>query len=195
MTNKERYQRAFSTLHASNNSVTEVNMMKFAGKKKINKLLAACAVFVLVLGMTSMAYAADVGHIQRNIQLWIHGDQTNVVMEIEDGAYSYTYTDEDGQLQHRSGGGMVSGPDGQLRPATEAEIMEHLSQPEVVWKEDGTVWVYCQDQKIEITDQFDEHGVCYVQDKDSKGTLFMTIKSDSGYSTSRNSYPNPRSFN
>ncbi len=195
MTNKERYQRAFSTLHASNDHVTEVNAMKSAGKLRVGRLLAVCAVVVFVLGMATVAYAEDVGHIQRSIQLWIHGDQTDAVIEIENGSYSITYKDADGNVRSESGGGVAHEPNVKLRPVTEEEILEHLSSPEVLYEEDGTIWVYSLDQKIEITDKFDEHGVCYVQIKDSKGVLYVTIKYQNGFSTSRHSYPNPRFFN
>jgi len=195
MTNKERYQRAFSTLHASDDHVVEVSAMKHARKIRFNKLVAVCAVLVLILSLSSISYAADIGGIQRSIQLWIHGDQTDAVLEVESGHYSLTYEDADGTVRHQSGGGVAVGPDGRPRPVTEDEILEELNLPEVVYKEDGTVWVYYFDQKIEITDKFDEQGVCYVQLSGGNGVLYMTIKNQSGYSISSHSYPNPRSFN
>ena len=195
MTNKERYQRAFSALHASGGHAMEVNAMKHAGKIRFGKLAAVCAVLVLALGLASIAYAADIGGIQRSIQLWIHGDQTDAILEIESGHYSLTYEDADGTVRHRSGGGVAFGPDGRERPLTEDEILQELNSPEVIYEEDGTVWVYYFDQKIEITDKFDDRGVCYVQLKNGDGVLYMTVKDQSGYSTSPHSYPSPRSFN
>jgi len=195
MTNKERYQRAFSTLHASDDHVLEVSAMKQTEKIRFNKLVAVCAVLVLVLGLASISYAADIGGIRRSIQLWIHGDQTDAILEVESGHYSLTYEDADGNVRHQSGGGVAFGPDGKERPVTEEEILEQLNSPDVVYNEDGTVWVYYFNQKIEITDKFDDQGVCYVQLKDGEGVLYMTIKNQSGYSISRHNYPNPISFN
>ncbi|MCR4962275.1 MAG: hypothetical protein K6B40_00155 [Firmicutes bacterium] len=195
MTNKELYQRAFSTLHASCDPVMEVEKMKRARKKRFHKPAAVAAALVLVLGLASVAYATDIGGIQRSIQLWMHGDQTDAILEVENGHYSLTYEDADGNVRHQSGGGVAVGMDGKARPATEEEILQELNSPEVVYQEDGTVWVYYFDQKVEITDKFDDRGVCYVQLKDGDGVLYMTIKDQSGYSASRHSYPNPRSFN
>ena len=195
MTNKERYQRAFSALHTSDNHAMEVNKMKHAGKVRFNKLLVVCAVFALVLGLMSVSYAADIGGIRRSIQLWIHGDQTDAIMEIESGHYSLTYEDADGNTRRQSGGGVAVGLDGRERPVTEDEIMKELNSPEVVYKQDGTVWVYYFDQKVEITDKFDDKGVCYVMLKNGEGVLYMTIKDKSGYSISPRSYPNPRIIN
>ena len=195
MTNKERYQRAFSALHASCAHVMEVSEMKRTKKARLNKLVAVCAAIVLLFALSSIVYAADVGGIQRSIQLWIHGDQTDAILEVESGQYSLTYEDVDGNIRHQSGGGVAHGTDGQLRPVTEEEIMEQLQLPDVVYEDDGTVWVYAMDQKIEITDKFDDNGVCYVQVNDSKGALYMTVKYQKGDSISRHSYPNPKSFN
>ncbi|MBR3059252.1 MAG: hypothetical protein IKN89_09335 [Oscillospiraceae bacterium] len=195
MTNKERYQRAFSTLHASDDHVVEVSAMKHAGKIRFNRLAVACAILVLVLGLSSVSYAADIGGIRRSIQLWIHGDQTDAILEVEGGHYSLIYEDADGNVRQQSGGGVAVEPDGKVRPATEDEILKELNSPEVVYEEDGTVWVYYFNQKIEITDKFDDQGVCYVQLKGGEGVLYMTIKDQNGYSISRHNYPNPRSFN
>jgi len=173
----------------------EVSAMKHAGKMRFSKLIIVCAILVLVFGLATVAYAADVGGIQRSIQLWIYGDQTDVILEIESGHYSLTYEDADGNVRHRSGGGVAVGPDGRVRPLTEDEILEELNSPEAVYEEDGTVWVYYFDQKIEITDKFDDQGVCYVQLKNGEEVLYMTIKDQSGYSISTRSYPNPGSFN
>jgi len=173
----------------------EVSAMKSAGKIRFNKLAAVCAALILVLGLATVAYAADVGGIQRSIQLWIHGDQTDAILEVESGHYSLTYEDAAGNVSHQSGGGVAFNPDGTERPATEEELLEELNSPDVVYEENGTVWVYYCNQKIEITDKFDDQGVCYVQLKDGEGVLYMTIKNQNGYSTSRHSYPTPESFN
>ncbi len=195
ITNRERYQRTFSALHASGKDVMEVTTMKQRGKIRIGKLATACMAFILVLGLTSAAYAADIGGIRRNIQLWIHGDQTDAVIEIENGQYSLTYEDEDGTVQQQSGGGIAFDWKGKERPLTEEEILEELNSPDVQYEEDGSIWVYYFDQKIEITDKFDDQGVCYVQLKNGKDTLYMTVKYQNGYATSPHSYPSPRSFN
>ena len=92
MTNKERYQRTFSTLHASEDILMEVKTVK-THKVYVSKLVAVCAAAVMVLALASVAYAKDAGGIQRNVQIWLHGDQTDAVMVVEDGEYTLTYTD------------------------------------------------------------------------------------------------------
>ena len=40
--------------------------------------------------------------------------------------------------------------------------MELLMMPDVEYEDDGSVWVYWLDQKVDITDKFVD-GVCYVK--------------------------------
>lgn len=195
MTNKEKYQRAFSVLHASGDCVMEVKFMNRAAKRYIPRLAVACMAIVMLLGMMAVAYAADIGGIQRTIQIWFQGEQTDAVLEIQDGEYTLGYQDADGNAQEIHGGGIAIGPNGQERSLTEEEILEELNMPEVVYKDDGSVWVYYQSQKIDISDKFDENGVCYVLLKDVNGDRYMAIKYDNGYATSSYKYPNPDTFN
>lgn len=194
MTNKDKYQRAFSVLHASNEFRMEVQPMKQKTRKAMPRLVAVCAAVILVIGMSAVAYAADVGGIQRTIQIWLHGEQTDAVLEIQNGQYSLGYEDAEGNSHEIHGGGVAFDDDGQERPLTDEEIMEHLNAPEVEYKEDGSVWVYYMDQALEVTDLF-EDGVCYVQLKDGDGSLYMTIKYDRGHATSPHKYPHPDTFN
>ena len=194
MTNKEKYRRAFSVLHASDEFRMEVNTMKQKTRKAMPRLVAVCAAFILVIGMSAVAYAADVGGIQRTIQIWLHGEQTDAVLDIQNGEYSLTYEGEDGATHEIAGGGVAFDDNGQERPLTDEEIMEHLNGPEVDYKEDGSVWVYYMNQALEVTDMF-ENGVCYVQLKDGDGSLYMTIKYNRGHATSPHKYLSPDSFN
>ena len=144
--------------------------------------------------MSTIAYAADVGGIQRTIQIWLHGEQTDAVLDIQNGEYSLTYEGEDGATHEIAGGGVAFDDNGQERPLTDEEIMEHLNGPEVEYKDDGSVWVYYMNQALEVTDLF-EDGVCYVQLKDGDGSLYMTIKYNRGHATSPHKYLSPDSFN
>ena len=91
------------------------------------------------------------------------------------GSYTLTYEDAEG-VHERGGGGVAIDFFGRERPLTEEELLEQLSMPEVEYLEDGTVWVYYLDQSLEITDLFDENGVCFVQ-------LKSTISGDSNSPT------------
>ena len=194
MTNKDQYQRTFSVLHASEGCLTEVKAMKHTRKIYVRRLAAACAAAVMVMGLAVAAYAADVGGIRRNIQLWINGDQTDAVLDIQGSGYTVTYQDENNTTQEFGGGGVAINDDGSERPLTESEIMEQLNSPDVQYREDGSVWVCYHSEETEITDCFDEDGVCYVQLKTDSGTLYLTVKYQGGFASSPHSYVSPRSF-
>ena len=195
MTNKERYQRTFSALHASESCLMEVTKMKNTKRFHVSRLAAACLAAVMVLGLASVAYAADVGGIQRSVQLWINGDQTDAVLDIQGVGYTVTYQGEDGESHEFGGGGVAINDDGSERPLTVDEIMEHLDSPEVDYRADGSVWVRYHGEETEITDRFDADGVCYVQVKTDDGALYLTVKYQDGFASSPHSYVSPKSFN
>lgn len=196
MTNKEKYKQAFSGLHPLEPISLEVTqMVKMQKKHKFQVAAAILTAFILV-GGTGTVYAANVGGIQRTIQLWIHGDQTDSTLDIkEDGSYSLNYSDENRNTVEQGGGGVAFDADGTERPLTEDEIMEQINMPEVEYEEDGSVWVYYENQKIEITDKFDNDKICYVKIKGKEKTLYLTVKYQNGYCISEDKYPNPASFN
>ncbi len=140
------------------------------------------------------AYAADVGGIQRTIQIWVHGDRTDATLEFDgSGGYTMSYTDNSGAQQTQSGGGVAFGPFGEERPLTEEELLAELMMPDVRYEDDGTVWVYWQDQAVEITDKF-ENGVCYVKLTSGEGTQYVTVKYDNGFATDPHKYRDPKMF-
>lgn len=200
MTDREMFKKAFEPLHASPEILAEVLEMEAERTKAMKRrtgftrLAAAVAVLVLILGCSTAAYAMDIGGIQRMVQVWIHGEQTNAVMTFENGTYDLHIMNEDGTQEHRGGGGVAFNSDGTERPLTEEELMEHLDSPEVDYKEDGTRWVYYRDQKLEITDSF-ENGVCFVKVGSGKDTVYMTIKEDGSYAMSPHRYEQPDTFN
>ena len=193
MTNKERYRRAFGVLHASDDFLTEARMMK-ARKMTVRKAILLCAAAVLILGLATVCYAEDVGGIRRTVQLWVHGGQTDAVMDIENGSYTLSY--EDAQGYHEQGGGGVAIDSfGRERPLTEEELLEEVrSQVEVEYQDDGTVWLYYQEQAMEITDLFDENKVCYVQIKTGTETLYVTVKYGGSFAWSSSGYVQPEKF-
>ena len=192
MTNKERYQRAFSTLHASDDILTEVTEMKQTGKNGRKRIVALVAAVAIIAVLATAAYAADIGGIRRTVQIWLHGDQTDAVLEVNRNEdltteYALTYTDENGET-HQAHGGGIAVEDGVERPLTDEEIMEHLNDPEVFYNDDGTVTVFYLGQSIDITDKFDEDGLCYVQVKRDGKPLYLTIKYGGGYNMSPYGY-------
>ena len=163
---------------------TNMENNKTNSRRIIGLVLAACLVFTLAV----TAYAADIGGIRRIIKLWIQGEQTTVTLDVQEG--NYTVTAEDGS-PIISGGGVVMEADGSTRPVTEEEILTHLDQPDLHHKEDGTIWVYYREQKIEITDMFDDSGLCYLELQDDNGILYVLVDKQGGLSTSSTGYPIP----
>lgn len=190
MTNKEKYKQAFSVLHSPREMTLEVEKMAILSKKARIRTTAAAVITIclLITGGSGVAYAADVGGIQRTIQLWIEGDRTDVTFEYHDsGTYDMSYETKDGETEELHGGGVAIEEDGTERPLTEEELLEQFNRPDVIYEEDGTVWVYYYDQKIEITDRF-EDGVCYVKVSNGEETLYMTVLYQDGWCTSPHKY-------
>ena len=196
MTNKEKYQKAFSVLQLPESSSWEVEKMARLQKKAKMNTAAAIITGCLLVGGAGTAYAANVGGIQRTIQLWIHGDQTTATLEFSgDGTYTMEILDGDGNSTSQDGGGFAIDADGTERPLTPDELMEELDSPDVEYLDDGTVWVYYHSQKINITDKFNKDKVCYVKITDGNKILYMTVKYQNGYSYSSDKYPEPSEFN
>lgn len=195
MTNKEKYKQAFSALHPSNPIDLEETTMKNPKTRILFRPVAAVICVVLLFSCATAAYAADIGGIRRTVQLWIRGDQTSAVMDIQDGHYTVSYEDTAGNAHEFGGGGVAFNPDGSERPLTEEEIMEHLNHPEVEYRDDGTVWIYYMEQAMEITDQFNEDNVCFIQLKNGADTLYVTVKYDNGYAMSPSAFVQPWEFN
>ena len=192
MSNKENYKKAFSVLQTSSDfSLEEEKMARLKKNTVIRNILAAAAAVIVIVGGSGTAYAKNVGGIQRTIQLWIQGDQTDVTIDF-DGAGNYTmeYTDIYGNVRQSGGGGVAIDQDGTERPLTEDELLQEMSRNvDVEYYEDGKVILYFQDQIVDITDKF-ENDRCYVHLKGSDTELYVTVKYDDGWATSSCKYPN-----
>ena len=71
-------------------------MAKLQKRTKMKTAAAVIAGFI-ILGGTGTAYAANVGGIQRTVQIWLHGDQTQATLDVSnDGTYTMEYYNEDG---------------------------------------------------------------------------------------------------
>ena len=112
----------------------------------------------------------------------------------------YDYTDENGEEIHQVGGGVAFNEDGTERPVTDEELMEHvINVPTVSGDDDGRIWVYYLNQKLDITDKF-EDGYCYVKLEAGGETKYMTVEySDPscgglGYGLSTHAFLQPNEF-
>ena len=172
-------------------------MAKLNKKNKIRGIIAACIGIFTIGGLSTTAYAANVGNIQRQIQLWVQGDQTTATLDIDEtqGEYKISYTGTDGAPVEIGGGGITIDINGNERPVNEEEIMEHIMMPSVEYLDDGTIWVYYKNQQTEITNSFDNEGFCYTQVSDGGMTYYMTIKKNGGYGVDTIKYPSKKGFN
>ncbi len=189
MTNKERYQRTFSALHASD-CLMEVKMMSKRRLRYSPKLASVLVAAVLMLALSVAAYATDFAGIRTAIQFWRYGEQTDAVLGLTEDGYEVNFEGEDGRPYKIHGFAIKEGYYGEERPMTEEEIMEHLKSPDVEYKDNGSVWAYYEDQKFEITDQFDENGICKIRIKDK----YITIRYQDGFAYSDTKFPNDNSF-
>ena len=183
----ERYLDMVDVPETENNTIMEKQTKPIHFRKITSFILAACLIFTLAVTV----YATDIGGIRRMIQIWLFGDRTTAVLDMQDG--QYTLTDEEGSFI-RGGGGVAIEPDGSERPLTEAEILEHLDHPEVAYLDDGSIWVFYRGQKIEITDRFDKDGFCYLTLQDGEDVLYATIDKNGGMATSPVEFVQPHAF-
>ncbi len=182
MSNREQYKKAFSVLQASGEFTLGDEKMAVLKKKAMLRTFAAAACACLVIvGSSRIAYAANVGGIQRTIQLWMYGDQTDVTIDFDgSGNYSMEYTDADGNTRELGGGGFAVDADGTKRALTEDELIWHLfEEVDVSYNDDGRIMLYFQGQVADITDKF-ENDICYIflNGTDLNGTdvsLYVTV--------------------
>ena len=100
MSNKENYKKAFSVLKSSCDFTLEEKRMKRIKRENTHRnLLVAAVAMLVVLAGSGTAYAADLGGIRETVQMWIHGEQTDVTINDE----SIEYVDEDGNVQVETG--------------------------------------------------------------------------------------------
>lgn len=192
-TNREWYSRTFDTLAPKRDFLANLSAPKRRARLP-RTVVAALVALAMAFGGVS-AYAANLGGIKRQIQLWIHGDQTNATLAVkDDGSYTLRYRDRGGKTREQAGGGVVMEAGGKERPATAAEIEEHLKEPDLEETKDGRVLVEYGRTRLDITDRF-KNGVCYVKLTHGGKVLYMTVKRHGGYAISPDAYIAPDRFN
>jgi hypothetical protein len=177
MTNKERYKKAAEIIvpSGSNDFLQNVEgrTMKMRSKKIIKTVAAAFAAVILIAATGTGVYAADIGGIQKSVGIWLHGDVADVtIKEVGDGQFEVTYPD--GSV--RGCGGMEEDGHGGMRGVSmESMIAQLRTSVECEQDEDGRIWIYIRDHKIDVTDQIDEKG--YAQEKVKDGFLadYITV--------------------
>ena len=192
MTNRENYKRAFSSLHTSEcfSCRLEETMKVKSSLIEWRRALAAAGILLAVMVGGSTAYAANVGGIQRAIQIWLHGDQTEAVLTVDETAGTYTITDKNGTMIE-GGGGVSIDADGKERPLTAEEITQDLANRVTTDTIDGRMYLLYHSQKFDITDKFADSDYYFVTLKDSDTTLYVTVSKDGAVASSPDRYPQP----
>lgn len=177
MTNKEKYKKAFSVLHASNQTEMEAKMMEQRKHAYMKKIVAASTAAAIVSCSMTAAYAADLGGIRERLTMWLHGEQTQVTATSNgDYSYQYTFTDSEDNTNAFVAGGVTVDDFGNKRSASAQEILDDLSD-EIIVGDNGRIFLFysSQNKRIDITDLFDLDGICKVAVKDGKHTVYFTI--------------------
>ena len=192
MTNRENYKRAFSSLHTSERFSCRLEETMKVKSSLIgwHRALAAAGILLAVMVGGSTAYAANVGGIQRAIQIWLHGDQTEAVLTVDETAGTYTITDKNGTMIE-GGGGVSIDADGKERPLTAEEIAEHLANEVATDTTDGRMYLLYHSRKFDITDKFADSDYYFVTLKDNDTTLYVTVSKDGAVASSPDRYLQP----
>ena len=176
MTNSEKYKRAMNASQPSEKIVLEVDTMKTGTHHFGKAFIAVCAVMVLIVSMAAVSYAADIGGFRQTVTMWFRGEKRDVeVEEIEPG--SFEWVDENGETMDMKG--VVVEGDGESRPMTMDEMRDSFDTEATVDKdENGRIWLYYKDQKLDITDKLDKENIAKVTLDDNGKTIYFTVKID-----------------
>lgn len=175
MSNKENYKKAFSVLKSSSDFTLEEKRMEKMKREKIHKnLLIAAATLLVVVAGSGTAYAKDLGGIKKTVQMWVHGNKTDVSYEFDEEKNNYvkTYVNENGEEVQED----VSVWNGDNTPLEEDELIEYESDNVSYEKtDDGRFMIYYQNKAVDITDKFTD-GTCYIHVVGEKGEKYIKIK-------------------
>jgi len=178
MTNRERYQRAFVSLHASNMRM-EVRTMRARKKTHISKFAVVCAAVIVLVVFASVAYATNLGGVRQTVSFWFHGSETSALMEQNGQAYTISWEDENGETRTIHGGAASLTADGTWRSMTPEEIAElHQTDTAVERTGDGRIILYFHDQVLDITNRFEENGTCRIELSFDGEAYYWTIRDD-----------------
>lgn len=192
MTEQERYRRAVSALHPD--PAFRVVLQK-QGKTPARvraslRFHAGLAAILWILALSLVGagvYAANIGGIQRKIQILQHGELTDAVLSVSDTDGTYQVTDPSGRVL-LGGGGVAIQEDGTERPLTEEELLSGLADQVSAEVENGHYYLCWRSHLFDLTGAFDRSSVCYVTLTDGSDTLYVTALSDGAVASSPSRY-------
>ncbi len=147
-------------------------------RRHMPRVATVLATLGIVLGSGGVAYAMDLGGIQEIVHVWIDGEETDATFNYENGKYSLEIEKEDGTTEH-------------IYCLDDYGV---ANPPDVVYDDNGSVWFCYMDQKIEITDKF-EDDMCYLEIEMEGETEYVTIKYQNGFAISPDGYIPAEDFN
>ncbi len=133
-----------------------------------------------------VAYAADLGGIRTTVNVWLHGEHTQLdAVPNGTGGYEFYETGSDEPIG--GGGGVWIDENGVEHAASAQEVAENLASPVEV-REDGTVWLSVNDRTWDITD--------YIQSGKSENfhagsRYFRVLVEGTGVQTQTSDRPEP----
>lgn len=156
---KERseYQRVFSQMQIPE----PVDVQKILEEERTDGVMSfwkkhamALAAAMVIVGSTGVAYAADLGGIRTTVNVWLHGEQTQLDA-VPNGSGGYEFYENGSDQPVGGGGGVWIDEDGVEHQASAEEVAENLAAPVEV-REDGSVWVSVKDRTWDVSGYFRE---------------------------------------
>ncbi|WP_276930817.1 hypothetical protein [Faecalibaculum rodentium] len=150
---RETYQRVFSKIQIPEPVDVETIMKENRRETGMNfwqKHAAALGAALVIAGSTGVAYAADLGGIRTTVNVWLHGEHTQLDA-VPNGTGGYEFYETGSGEPIGGGGGVWIDENGVEHAASAQEVAENLASPVEV-REDGTVWLSVNDQTWDITD-------------------------------------------
>ncbi|MBQ8822117.1 MAG: hypothetical protein IJZ82_05705 [Lachnospiraceae bacterium] len=165
MTNKEKYQQAFSALKASRKiEVEDIIMNKSIGFTR--GIAVAAAIALCFVGSNSICYAATGNTWVEKMVVFFSGQATETDVTVRDlGNGDYSYTVEVPEDEASVSMGFVTEEDGTETIITDPDLMAEgmngaMTQSgnvelhvEVV-EENGLLWLVLEGQRLDITEDF-----------------------------------------
>ncbi len=195
MSNKDRYQKTFNTLHLSEDFREKCKTPEESGKGKIMNFraihgisraaAAAITVATIALGSAGVCYANDIGGIRTTFNMWLNGSRQEVEV-VQTGEGTYAVYDENGE-ETMGFGGMSYDADGNEVGLSAEELVKLFNNEcRLNPTDDGRIIFTYKNLTEDVTDLIDENGNLYihVEDPSNAYTYFnlTDIKTNGAYS-------------
>lgn len=205
LTNKDRYQKSFQSLHLSEGFRERLKASAEDGRKEkhmnentvsifgIRRYAAAAAAALCTVALlgAGICYASDLGGIRTSFSIWLNGKRQNVeVSEIEQGTWQFT--DENGE-EHVFAGYKYEEGKGETTMSA-AEVFTYMNNDMSLQTIDGRKYLTYKNLTVDVTDEISADGTLYVHvaDPNNPNTWYaITNITDNGFESAADSSPVP----